>query len=773
MFYDLPSPDAPPNQAEMILTKYPTKRHLPLFGVSGCGKTRTAVDLLSRTWGLYFNAGAEDYGSGDMHSLDKDVLTYREDYMSEDMRRNTLRVQCLTYGLLYSRLLILEYCLSIAGKNTFSCQRWMLLQVATPAFQDIFQKLFRLINNLIHVRHQAGTSVNMAMAIITQQRFERVQGLIRSCSSPSTLHFKFLVILDESQVLGRLSSASFFDSDGTTVRPLLAPVLYAFRRLAGDASQDVCVMPCGTGLGSYDLTWAGGSASGGKLTRKEYHSSKLSGMVLDFAGWANEAAISSYLGRLCQGLDNEARRRLTQLIPPEAISRLFRDLRGRFRPIVSSIEDIIEEDDPMAWEGCILERVYRLTTADRPFTAIDKRRLEGNLCGELRRMFELVRHDSGSVAFAEFRNVEATLRLAVATFITQGGYMAFKGPLPELVEAAFGRIRLVRDGMYSTIDEPFATTIDEPFSTTIDEPFATTIDEPFAILAADNYFQSLDPDYTQHRHDQLVRAPTEQIRGKEWEFSIPFEMVHVFHKKTVSRRLFHDAEPPHSMFQHEADIVGWSGSMRTTGSQEMSTADFLIAHIKNNSERNQQAVPPFFYPEERLAGPDIVFVVRFSGLALDKSLDKAVDSSSTLSPGSASDDIICPVFVQLKLCAKLSESDVKKARGTVQPSKIESHGVKLSKYCQPHGHFISLIVSYPVELADYFIDTPLKSHKEGLKEITLTIDDSNIDDLFSEKHVRVIKSTKRLAVEMAATAKEVKLRRVAFDSPKIQNSVAV
>ncbi|KAF9111095.1 hypothetical protein BGW39_004476, partial [Mortierella sp. 14UC] len=252
-----------------------------------------------------------------------------------------------------------------------------------------------------------------------------------------------------------------------------------------------------------------------------------------------------------------------------------------------------------------------------------------------------------------------------------GGYMAFKGQLPKLVETAFGRIKLINSDFY------------------------TTIDEPFALRAADNYFQSIDPDYSQYRLDQLERTPTERTRGKEWEFSIPFEMVHLFHDKTVPAQLYHDAEPPHSMFQRKAAVVGWTGLMRTTGSQEMSMADFLDAHVNNNSEQDGQPVPPFFFPEEHVSGPDIVFVVRFSGLAPDDSLT----SSSTPSPGSASSEILCPVLVQLKLCEKLSQAEVIKARGTVQPGKIKGHGVKLSQYCRPHGHYISLIVSYPVEIA--------------------------------------------------------------------------
>ncbi|KAK3836312.1 MAG: hypothetical protein J3R72DRAFT_423921 [Linnemannia gamsii] len=385
----------------------------------------------------------------------------------------------------------------------------------------------------------------------------------------------------------------------------------------------------------------------------------------------------------------------------------------------------------MAWEVCIRQREDRMTTASIPTTDGEKRRLEGNLCGQLRRMFDHVRHDQGSVAFAEFRNVEATLKLASATFITQGGTLAVKGQLPKLVETGFGRIKL------------------------IDGHFYTTIDEPFALRAADNYFQSFDPNYFQFRLDQLGHIPTERTRGKEWESIIPFELVHLFHDKTVSARLFHDAEPPHGMFRRKAAIVGWYGRMLTTGCQEMSMDDFLDAHINNNSKKDGEPVDPFFYPEEHVSGPDIVFVVRFSGLAPDD----ALVSSSTFSPGSASFEI--PVLLQLRLCEKLSGADVISARGTVQPRKITDHGVKLSEYCRPHGHYISLVVSYLVEIAEYFMDRPLDKHNDGLTEIALTVDNSNIKDLFSEKHVDALERMKRLAAEMAETTKEVKQRRIA------------
>ncbi|KAG0085331.1 hypothetical protein BGZ93_007893 [Podila epicladia] len=233
-------------------------------------------------------------------------------------------------------------------------------------------------------------------------------------------------------------------------------------------------MPCGTGLSSYELTWSGGSAYGVKLSAEEYEASRLSEMVVDFAGWTDVGSISAYLERLRQGLDNGGRQRLDELVPKKAVKMLFRRLRGRFRPIISTIEDIINADDPMVWEECIREHEDRLTTAFIPTTDGEKRRLEGNLCGELRRMFDHVRQDRDNATFAEFRNVEATLRLAIATLGTQGGYMAFKGQLPKLVKIAFGQIKLINGDFY------------------------TTIDEPFALRAADNYFQSIDPEYSQY-----------------------------------------------------------------------------------------------------------------------------------------------------------------------------------------------------------------------------------------------------------------------------------
>ncbi|KAF9080537.1 hypothetical protein BGX23_001996, partial [Mortierella sp. AD031] len=90
-----------------------------------------------------------------------------------------------------------------------------------------------------------------------------------------------------------------------------------------------------------------------------------------------------------------------------------------------------------------------------------------------------------------------------------------------------------------------------------------------------------------------------------------------------------------------------------------------------------------------------------TGLALDGT----VESSLTPSPGFTSSDIICPILNQGDRCS--------------QHGPTKNHGVNISEYCRPHGHYISLIVSYPAEIASYFMDKPAMKHADDFTEIDL------------------------------------------------------
>jgi hypothetical protein len=223
----------------------------------------------------------------------------------------------------------------------------MLLQVATPAFQDVFQSLFQDISQIFHER----VVPSFDIVFLVQGMFDKVQKqLLDRTASSGTADFKFLLVLDEAQVLGRLHNNMFLNGDRITTRPPLAPVLHAFRRIAKERDENkVCVMPCGTGLSYFDLVWAGGSAYGQKLSGAEYEAAMKASMILDFPGWTREDDVSSYVKRLGHGLSGHARTRLARLFPSDGIHELFRDYHGRFRPIISIIEDIIETDDLLKW----------------------------------------------------------------------------------------------------------------------------------------------------------------------------------------------------------------------------------------------------------------------------------------------------------------------------------------------------------------------------------------------------------------------------------------
>ncbi|KAG0364211.1 hypothetical protein BGX24_004729, partial [Mortierella sp. AD032] len=258
---------------------------------------------------------------------------------------------------------------------------------------------------------------------LLRDRFRQVQGQI-SLITFESLTNKSLVVLDEAQTLSDHGRGCFVShADPNDLRSLLSPIVHGLKNISKDV-QDYCVVTCGTGFGADELEIL--VSSGGIAL----NSDQIDHRIMDFSGWETEDQVATYINSLGDAMSDDDRAMLHTLILRVAVQELFFKLRGRFSPIIMTIEDIIEADDPMAWEVCIRQREDRMTTASIPNTDGEKRRLEGNLCGELRRMFDHVRHDQGGVAFAEFRNVEATLKVASATFITQGGTLAFKGQVP-------------------------------------------------------------------------------------------------------------------------------------------------------------------------------------------------------------------------------------------------------------------------------------------------------------------------------------------------------
>ncbi|KAF9081366.1 hypothetical protein BGX23_000966 [Mortierella sp. AD031] len=131
LFMDLPDPSTPDSTSSNLaagsileLVKENNRYHIPVFGVSGCGKTRAVIELLSQHWGFYFNAADDDWGSGDMMTLYGFVRDHLKDlqasYTIVDLEANNAYARKLTRLLFLSRLLIFKYCLGVPGNSESS-----------------------------------------------------------------------------------------------------------------------------------------------------------------------------------------------------------------------------------------------------------------------------------------------------------------------------------------------------------------------------------------------------------------------------------------------------------------------------------------------------------------------------------------------------------------------------------------------------------------------------------------------------------------------------
>jgi len=164
-----------------------------------------------------------------------------------------------TLLLFISRLLILQHCLSVTGASeTFSCARWTLLQTCPHVLfdKDIFDILFRQIRRL---RHHSEIGLSEFVTDLFESTRESI--IKHGCLPRIEADTRLLVVLDEAQILGDAFNASFqsMSSSDESPRPLLSPILNAFRDIGG---HQLTLVACGTGLSINTLFWVQSSGSG-------------------------------------------------------------------------------------------------------------------------------------------------------------------------------------------------------------------------------------------------------------------------------------------------------------------------------------------------------------------------------------------------------------------------------------------------------------------------------------------------------------------------------
>ncbi|KAF9086650.1 hypothetical protein BGX23_008682, partial [Mortierella sp. AD031] len=89
-----------------------------------------------------------------------------------------------------------------------------------------------------------------------------------------------------------------------------------------------------------------------------------------------------------------------------------------------------------------------------------------------------------------------------------------------------------------------------------------------------------------------------------------------------------------------------------------------------------------------------------------------------------------PVFVQLKL----RPTPVKRDDEQLGYKVVKKDMTDLSKYCPTDKTMISIVVAYPARAVDYLI-VRANPIFEGLNQVDITIDESNIGKIFPQSHI--------------------------------------
>ncbi|KAF9080259.1 hypothetical protein BGX23_002403, partial [Mortierella sp. AD031] len=313
LFLDLPDPLAPDSLSRNLAS---TSILDMVKENNGCGKTRAVIELLSQHWGFYFNASSDDWGSNDLITLHSTVQKcLNETRVSSTVTRqdNSAYARKTTLMLFLSRLLIFKYCLNVP-------------------------------DSILKLRHH----FESVILDLVHDVYEDAKGCIikHGCLPKFRDDTRLLVVHDEAQFLGDEFNGSFqsMSSSEESPRPLLSPILHAFRDIGG---HQLTLVTCGTGLSINTLYWVQSSGSGLKDSSTNFE-------YMELPGWKDQQSIKAYVSLMRITLpDGESRQALDERLPQEAIGMLFEKFAGRFRPAAVAMEKIVEGNKRGPWKVAI------------------------------------------------------------------------------------------------------------------------------------------------------------------------------------------------------------------------------------------------------------------------------------------------------------------------------------------------------------------------------------------------------------------------------------
>ncbi|KAF9153552.1 hypothetical protein BGX20_004877, partial [Mortierella sp. AD010] len=579
-------------------------------------------------------------------------------------------------------------------------------------FRDVFSALFREL----FVRLNTLTIFELRLWTVVREEFQLVRDHLAALGYPNfSSESKLRLVVDEAQILGDRGS-NLFESSSTEseLRPMLSPILHGFRT-PGDRGE-LTIIYCGTGLSIRTLHWAQSSGDGVK------EEGSMTFPYIEFPGWTNQASVQSFINRVKgQLLDDESKNAMDTLLPEEAVCMLHQRLGGRFRPICTAIERIIRIGDPKSWESAI-------DNTETMLISCKEQERRGNLIGELIRLeSKIAKHPE---QFASISSIKETLGLFIYRWFILGETAIVLEDEAQLVEAAFGRIKMLGGNA------------------------RTVLDEPFVLKAAKNYFNQKDPLFIAAAKRAMLSSSNPSVHGNMWETMMPAVFVETFKNRPFSSWPLLPNNSIPEQLSGNVTIVGYNEQdpRLAISHKDITTQAFMEAHVQSSSKQGDNAIPPFYFPAPHISGPDVIFFAQINGQHF-------------------------PVFVQLKLRQVLAGKDADEALATTGgqavQAKMNKEQEKLDKdhrkqqkkqkqpqvttctepekqppprlqdYC-PCGIYISMVITYPAEVVSFQVMRPDPDPElEGLKRVIINVDDSNFAQIFPKSHVNFLDKLKK------------------------------
>ncbi|KAF9385757.1 hypothetical protein CPB97_004493 [Podila verticillata] len=231
------------------------------------------------------------------------------------------------------------------------------------------------------------------MGAFVRERFYHLSQCLRNHASNTTFQFfdpKILLVIDEAQNLGKEEFGTFLSQRipseaerragaATYMRPILSPLVCGLYMISADVNL-FCVIPCGTGLSILDMKWL---EDGAPVTKG--YKERL-GPFTNFQGWESLEQVQHYRDLVrCSLPNDDARNIFDTRVPDESIPELFARLRGRFRPIVSTIERMImPSNGSIDWRLAIKETEDMLSSTESRYYG------KGNIAYDIEQMIRKI-----------------------------------------------------------------------------------------------------------------------------------------------------------------------------------------------------------------------------------------------------------------------------------------------------------------------------------------------------------------------------------------------